>query len=223
MLNGMPEIPIDELCDRYRRVYVAAVADALDDKGAWHQIVDRRIQPLTLEMKVAGPAFTMLGRPERSTDRSIRKGARAIDALRPHSVAVMDCSGEEITGHWGELLTNGAIVRGCTGAVIDGGVRDTAAILRMGFSVFCKYRSPADAKGRWNVVDFDGSVTLGGVPVRPGDFIVGDSDGVVVVPKDLIVDVLLEAEEVVKTETEIRRRVLAGESVGDLYMHYKRF
>jgi regulator of RNase E activity RraA len=73
----MPEIPIDELCDRYRR-----------------------IQPLTLEMKVAGPAFTMLGRPERSTDRTIRKGAKAIDGLRPHNVAVMDCSGEEITGHW---------------------------------------------------------------------------------------------------------------------------
>jgi regulator of RNase E activity RraA len=214
---------MEELCGRYKRLYVAAVADALDDKGAWHQIVDRRIQPLTLEMRVAGPAFTMLGRPERSTDRAIRKGARAIDGLQPQTVAVMDCSGEEITGHWGELLTNGAAVRGCTGAVIDGGVRDTAAILKMGFPVFCKYRSPADAKGRWNVVDFDCAVTLGGVPVRPGDFVVGDSDGVVVVPKALVVDVLLEAEEVVKTETEIRRRVREGESVGDLYMQYKRF
>lgn len=216
-------IPLEELCARYRRLYTPAVADALDDKGLWHQIIDRRIQPLTLQMKVAGPAFTMLGRSERSTDRSIRKGVKAVDAVRPHTIAVMDCSGEEITGHWGELLTNGTLVRGGTGAVIDGGVRDTAAILKMGFPVFCKYRSPADAKGRWNVVDFDCAVTLGGVPVRPGDFVVGDSDGVVVVPKELVVDVLLEAEEVVKTETEIRRRVREGESVGDLYTQYKRF
>jgi regulator of RNase E activity RraA len=219
----MSEIPVEELCARYNRLYTAAVADALDDKGLWYQIVDWHIQPLTLEMRVAGPAFTMLGRPERSTDRAIRKGVKAVDALRPHTVAVMDCSGEEITGHWGELLTNGARVRGCTGAVIDGGTRDVAAILRMGFPVFSKFRSPADAKGRWNVVDFDCPVTLGGVPVKPGDFIVGDCDGVVVVPADAVVEVLLEAEEVVRTESEIRERVRAGQSVAELYMQYKRF
>ena len=217
------ELPIEELCARYRGLYTAAVADALDDKGRWHQIADRRIQPLTFEMKVAGPAFTMLGRPERSTDRAIRKGVKAVDALTPLAVAAMDCSGEEITGHWGELLTTGAMVRSCTGAVIDGGVRDVAAILRMGFPVFSKFRSPADAKGRWNVVDFDCPITLGGVPVQPGDFIVGDSDGVVVVPKDLLIEVLLEAEEIARTETEIRQRVRDGQSVAQLYMEYKRF
>lgn len=217
------EIPLEEMCTRYARLYVPAVADALDDKGLWHQIVDRRIQPLTLDMRVAGPAFTMLGRPERSTDRSIRKGVKAVDAVRPHTVVVMDTSGEEITGHWGELLTNGTLVRGGTGAVIDGGVRDTAAILELKFPVFCKFRSPADAKGRWNVVDFDCPVTLGGVPVRPGDFILGDADGVVVIPQALAVDVLLEAEQVVADENEVRRRVRNKESVADLYMQFKRF
>jgi regulator of RNase E activity RraA len=218
-----PEIPLEDLCTRYRKLYVAAVADSLDDKGLWHQIIDRRVQPLTLGMRVAGPAFTMLGRPERSTDRSIRKGVKAVDAVRPRTVVVMDCSGEEITGHWGELLTNGTLVRGGTGAVIDGGVRDTAAILALEFPVFCKFRSPADAKGRWNVVDFDCPVTLGGVSVRPGDFIVGDADGVVVVPAELVVEVLLEAEQVVAEENEVRRRVLNRESVADLYMQFKRF
>ena len=218
-----PTIPIEEMSARYRRLYTPAVADALDDRGLWHQIVDRRIQPLVLGMRVAGPAFTMLGRPERSTDRAIRQGVKAVDAVRPHTVVVMDCCGEEITGHWGELLTNGTLVRGGTGAVIDGGVRDTAAILELGFPVFCKYRSPADAKGRWNVVDFDCPVTLGGVPVRPGDFVVGDADGVVVVPAALAVEVLLDAEQVVADENEIRGRVRAGESVAGLYMQYKRF
>ncbi|MDQ7857509.1 MAG: RraA family protein [Armatimonadota bacterium] len=218
-----PTIPIEEMSARYRQLYTPAVADALDDRGLWHQIVDRRIQPLVMGMRVAGPAFTMLGRPERSTDRAIRQGVKAVDAVRPHTVVVMDCCGEEVTGHWGELLTNGTLVRGGTGAVIDGGVRDTAAILALGFPVFCKYRSPADAKGRWNVVDFDCPVTLGGVPVRPGDFIVGDADGVVVVPAALAVEVLLDAEQVVADENEIRGRVRAGESVAGLYMQYKRF
>lgn len=215
--------PIEELCARYRAVYVAAVADALDDRGLWHQIIDRRIQPLTAEMRVAGPAFTMLGRPERSTDRSIRKGVAAVDAVRPNTVVVMDCSGEEVTGHWGELLTNGTLVRGGTGAVIDGGIRDTSAILALNFPVFCKFRSPADAKGRWNVIDFDCPVTLGGVAVRPGDFIVGDADGVVVVPEPLAGEILHEAEQIVAEESEVRRRVLKKESVADLYMRFKRF
>src|SRR3989442_3442576 len=122
------EIPMDQLCARYRKLYTGVIADVLDDKGLWHQIVDRHIQPLTLDMRVAGPAITMLGRPERSTDRAIRNGVKAGDAGRAYTVAAMDCSGEEITGHWGELLTNGSLVRGGTGAGIDGGVRDTAAI-----------------------------------------------------------------------------------------------
>lgn len=218
-----PVLPIEELCARFRAVYVAAVADALDGRDMWHQIVDRRIQPLTPDMRVAGPAFTMLGRPERSTDRTIRKGVAAVDAVRPHTVVVMDCSGEEITGHWGELLTNGTLVRGGTGAVIDGGIRDTSAILALKFPVFCKFRSPADAKGRWNVIDFDCAVTLGGVPVQPGDFIVGDADGVVVIPQALAVEILEEAEQIVAEEREVRRRVLNRESVADLYMRFKRF
>jgi len=217
------EIPLDQLCTRYRNLYTGVVADVLDDRGLWHQIVDRRLQPLVLDMRVAGPAMTMLGRPERSTDRAIRKGVKAVDAIRPYTVAAMDCSGEEITGHWGELLTNGTIVRGGTGAVIDGGVRDTAAILALKFPVFCKFRSPADAKGRWNVVDFDCPVTIGGVSVSPGDFIVGDCDGVVVVPAGLAVEVLLKAEQAVATEDEIRQRIQQGQSLAQLYMKYERF
>jgi regulator of RNase E activity RraA len=217
------QLSTEEMSARYRQLYTGAIADVLDDKGLWHQIVDKRIQPLTLEMRVAGPAITMLGRPERSTDRAIRKGVKAVDAIKPHTVAVMDCSGEEITGHWGELLTNGAMVRGGTGAVIDGGIRDTAAILALKFPVYAKYRSPADAKGRWNVVDFECAVKIGGVAVRPGDFVVGDADGVVIVPAELAVEVLLESEECVRTEAEIRKRVLRGESLAQLYMQYERF
>jgi 4-hydroxy-4-methyl-2-oxoglutarate aldolase len=89
--------------------------------------------------------------------------------------------------------------------------------------VYAKYRSPADAKGRWNVVDFECPVKIGGVAVSPGDFIVGDADGVVIIPAELAVEVLLESEECVRTEAEIRQRVLRGESLAQLYMQYERF
>src|SRR5205809_4385235 len=76
---SVTQISVEELCGRYRKLYTGAIADVLDDKGLWHQIVDHRIQPLSLDMRVAGPAITMLGRPERSTDRAIRKGVKAVD------------------------------------------------------------------------------------------------------------------------------------------------
>ncbi|QOC91271.1 RraA family protein [Micromonospora craniellae] len=214
--------PVDEICRRFGKLYVAAIADALDDAGLWHQVMTD-VLPLTTDMAVAGVAFTALGRPERSTDRSVRLGARMIDELSAGEVAVLDCAGDRTVGHWGELLTNGAMARGAVGAVIDGGVRDTGAILPLKFPIFNRFRSARDAKGRWNVVDMQSPVVCGGVRVHPGDIIVGDSDGVVVVPRAIAMDVLVEAEATVRTETEIRQRVRAGESVGTLYQQYERF
>ncbi|MEW6229895.1 MAG: RraA family protein [Bacillota bacterium] len=219
----MTAIELEEICARYEKVYVPAVADALDSRGLWHQILDASIQPLDLSMKLAGPAFTMFGAPSRSTDKSIRLAVKALDELSPFCVAMMATSGDRSTGHWGELMTNAALYRGCRGAVVDGGIRDTAAIRALGFPVYYKFRCPGDALGRWNVTDYQCSVEVGGVLVRPGDFVVGDADGVVVVPRDLVLEVLVEAEEIVKTETEIRRRVRQGESVAKLYLEYDRF
>ncbi|MDA8310810.1 MAG: RraA family protein [Actinomycetota bacterium] len=216
------QVSPSEICARFRDVYVPAVADVLDDRGLWHQVMDN-ILPLATDMKVAGTAFTALGRPERSTDRSIRLGAKMIDQMSQGEVAVFDCSDDRTVGHWGELLTNGALARGAVGAVIDGGVRDTATVLNMGFPVFNRFRSARDARGRWNVVDMQIPIVCGGVLVRPGDYIVGDADGVVVVPHEIAAEVLVDAEKTVAVESEIRARVRAGEKVGDLYMSYERF
>jgi len=219
----MAEIPLPEICERYKRLYTPAVADILDSQGLWHQIMDNDLKGLTLEMIVAGPAFTVFGMSERSEDRSIRKGPLVVDRLGAYQVAVFETSGDTKTGHWGELLSNAARARGAHGAVIDGGVRDTRYILEMGFPVFCKFRCPGDATGRWNVVDMEIPVTVGGVRVHPGDFIFGDADGVVVVPRELTTQVLLEAEAVLSLENEIRQKVRGGASVEKLYQSYERF
>ncbi|MEA4884650.1 MAG: RraA family protein [Clostridia bacterium] len=219
----MEAIGVEELCRRYEQVYVAAVSDALDAAGYWHQALDSGLQPLNCGTKLAGPAFTMFGGPNRTTDKSLRKSPQAVDQLAPFSVVVMGTSGDPITGHWGELLTNAAMYRKCRGAVVDGGVRDTASIRALGFPIYYRFRSPRDASGRWNLIDYQCPIEAGGVLITPGDFIVGDDDGIVVVPRELVVDVLLEAEAIVNTEKEIRQRVREGQSVAGLYMEYERF
>lgn len=217
------DIPLAEMCERFKKIYVPAIADVLDDLGFWNQVMHEDLKPLRLTDRVAGRAYTALGKPERSTERSNRLGPRMIDALKPFDVAVFDCSDDRTTGHWGELLTTGAMARGAVGAVIDGGMRDTAAILDVDFPVFHRFRVPRDARGRWNVVDMEAPIVCGGVPVRPGDFIVGDCDGIVVIPAEVATEVLIESEKTVEIEGEIRDRIQRGELVGDLYMAYERF
>lgn len=216
-------IPLPEICQRYKKLYSGLISDCLDRVGLWNQFMDRSIMPLKDHTIIAGPAFTVNGRPERSLDKSIRLGPRVVDELKPLDIAVMQTNGDTQTGHWGELLSNGALARGAGGAVIDGGIRDTGFILELDFPVFYKFRCPGDALGRWNVTDIQIPITAGNVRVRPGDFIFGDPDGVVVIPQELTETILLAAEKALEEENEIRQRIRKGEKLAELYLKYEHF
>jgi len=213
-----------EICERYKKLYVAAVSDVLDSMGHWHQVMEIGLQPLDVRnCKIAGPAFTMMGMGSREMDKTKRLAVKAIDELYEYSVPVMTTNGDTRTGHWGELLSNAAIVHGCNGAVVDGGIRDCEAIDELGFPIFYKFTCPGDALGRFNIIDFECTIECAGVVVHPGDFIFGDRDGVVVVPKDLTEKVLIEAEGILEVENEIRQRIKNGEKVAELYTQYDQF
>lgn len=217
------DIPIPELVERYKLLYSGLISDCLDRVGLYYQFMHHSIQPMSNSIVIAGPAFTVSGSGERTLDKSKRLGTKVVDDIGPYEVAVMQTNGDEQTGHWGELLSNGAIVRGATGAVVDGGIRDSAAIRKLGFPIFCKFHCPGDAYGRWNVVDIQVPISAGNVKVCPGDFIFGDSDGVVVIPKHLVVKILLASEKARDEENEIRSRILNGEKLTDLYTQYEQF
>jgi regulator of RNase E activity RraA len=100
--------------------------------------------------------------------------------------------------------------RGCVGAVVDGGLRDTKFVLDLGFPVFCRFRSSASSIGRWDILDWNCEITIGDVVVRPGDWVVGDADGVVVVPAGIVDDVIAGAEAKADEEEEMRRELAGG-------------
>jgi 4-hydroxy-4-methyl-2-oxoglutarate aldolase len=136
---------IASVCERYKKLYVPAVVDTLDRKGLWNQILSSEIMPLTDETKIVGPAFTMFGQSTRMTDKTRRLAPKALAEVVPYSICVMATSDDRQTGHWGELMTVAAKFKGCTGAVVDGGIRDTDRILREKFPIFYKFRCPGDA------------------------------------------------------------------------------
>lgn len=212
------------IAERFKKLYVPAVCDVLDGYDLRYQYAHHSINPLSPDMMVAGPAFTIQGRANSTLDQSKRLGPKVIDSFRPGVVAMYDTMGEELTGVWGELWSSGAMKRGCVGAIVDGGIRDTAYIRRTGFPIFMKFTSPGDAYGRFNIVDFECPVNIGGVSVNPGDYVFGDEDGVVIIPKELTLEVLVEAEKIVAKEAVIREQIAETDvSLADLYVKHQRF
>jgi len=208
---------------RFHGVYVAAVCDALDDMGLRHQYLDHRFRPLNPSQKIAGPAFTIIGGPSAETDTEKRVGPRVIDQFRPGVVAVYDTQNTEGVGVWGELWAAGAAQRGCVGAVVDGGVRDTGFMREARFPIYYRFTSPGDALGRFTVIDYECPVSVGGIRVSPGDYVFGDEDGIVIIPSELTNEILDKAEQVSRNENRIRAAIAENQSLFELYKEFGKF
>jgi len=214
----------EELTRRYRALYTGAVSDVLDRLGHRNQTLPHYIMPLTLDMAVAGPAFTGQGYPvaDVGNDDSDTR-IRMLESIQPGTVSVWSSAGHFESAHWGEIMSNAARERGCTGAVVDGGLRDTRFILKMGFPVFCRFRCSASSIGRWEIKEWMVPITIGETIIHPGDFVFGDADGVVIIPKALTIEVLQKTEEIVQRENEMRAELAKGITVSEVYRRYGKF
>jgi 4-hydroxy-4-methyl-2-oxoglutarate aldolase len=210
--------------ERFAGVYTAALADVLDERGLREQTLPPQIRPLVPGMRVAGQAFTVEGRPadHGDWDGAIRKTLAMLGAVPAGHVAIYQCHHER-SAHFGELSATSLLTRGVAGCVIDGGCRDTRFIAEQGLPVFARHVTPEDCTWRWEVTATQAPITIGTVRIAPGDWVVGDEDGVVVVPLDVAADVLAEAERKVGTESEIREAVTRGVSPLEAYERYGTF
>ena len=223
---------IQEMAERYQRLYTAVIYDVLDSMGYPNQCLDLGIRPLLPHMRIAGPSFTVVGyRDPRSQEEHEPDKTRdfaIFDHIRPGSVVVINAEKDGHCGHWGELMSTAAQARGAVGVVIDGGIRDSGHLVRMeSWAVFVRYTSPIESSKRWKVHDFGIPIVMSGtltsqVRINPGDWIVGDSDGVIVIPKELATEVLLKAESMKEIEDKVRAEIRAGRRVKDVFDQYGR-
>ncbi len=209
---------------RYLRLYTGAIADMLDKNGYRNQVLPYHITPVTQLDRVAGPAFTGQGYPcADPTHDDTKTRIAMLDSIRPGTISVWQCGGSTDCAQWGEILSTAARQRGCTGAVVDGGVRDVDFINIMKFPVFANFKCAASSIGRWDIVECQVTVRIGNTIIRPGDFVFGDIDGVVVVPADITVDVLVAAEDVYRREKGMREELRRGVPIQDAYDKYGAF
>jgi 4-hydroxy-4-methyl-2-oxoglutarate aldolase len=202
------------LIDGFSKVAVASVADAVDKVCGQRGYMSAQIKPRINDQRICGPAATVL---EAATDEFVppQHALDLIDEAPQGSVIVIAIEGgQPDVAVWGGLMTAGAVANRHAGAVLDGAVRDLVEIRRdYGFPVYARDVSPGTTLGRYRTVASQVPVRVGDIVVHPGDLIVGDVDGVVVVPKARAAEVLAMAQEIDSRELEQAKLIIAERSL----------
>lgn len=203
-----------------RELYTPVVGDILDDLGYTHQFLPQPIRALRDEMKLAGRAMPVVmidvfGKQKRPFGLL----TEALDQLQPGEIYLAS-GGEMRCAYWGEILTATAKKRGATGAVINGFHRDTPRVLEQNWPVFSRGRFAQDSSVRTQVVDYRCQIEVGQVTIPPGGLVLGDLDGVVVVPRKVEVEVVERALAKARGEKLVRKEIEAGMSSTAAFKKY---
>lgn len=233
MLNGvtMPEWKNDDELFRMIRqeLFSAVIGDIMDKQGYLHQFLPPQIQPLDDEMFVVGRAMPVLeadtfgelvpGTANELMNQPFGMMLDALDDLKRNEVYL--CTGASPRyALWGELMTTRALKLGAAGAVLDGYTRDTKGILSLKFPTFCCGRYAQDQGPRGKVIDFRLPVEIQGVCIRPGDIVIGDVDGVCIVPQKHEADIISQAIEKARGEKLVRKAIEKGMSASEAFKKY---
>ena len=222
-------ISTEELYARYRRLYTGAIFDVLAFQHELrNQMLNRAIKPLLPEMTMAGPAYTVKGiRAPRDEAWQPDPPVDLLGGVTPGCVIVYDPGNEQACGHWGELTSNAAAYLGAQGAVVDGGLRDSTKHVQIpNWAAFGRYTSPIEAAGQQRIIATEKPILMSGslsryVRVDPGDIIFGDTDGVIVVPREIAEEVLVATEEKIAVEDRGREAIWQGMSLKEVGRKYR--
>ena len=210
--------PIDdkELLYRFEQLYTGAVNDVLREFCLIDQALPGHILPLREYRTVAGFAFTVKSAPNVLISGEMEFRVKMLDELGEDAFVVWDTTQDEKATLWGGVMTATAKGKKVKAACIDGGIRDTHQILETEFPVFYKYRISNGSLGRCLITHYQIPIQIGSTIIKPEDIIMGDIDGVLVVPRDIAYDVLIRAEEIKENEKKIFGWVKEGQSVHEI-------
>jgi 4-hydroxy-4-methyl-2-oxoglutarate aldolase len=199
----------------------AVVCDALDALGYTNQSPNIELLPVTVDTVLVGRCKTTLWEDLHESDPApYELELRAVDGCRPDDVLIAAAGGSQRSGIWGELLSTAAVNAGCVGVIVDGAVRDVRQMREMGFPVFAGSRNIYDSKDRQRVVEIDEPVEIDGVRFCPGDLVIADVDGVVVVPAEISDTAIRAAWQKVHAENITRDAIRGGMKASDAYEKY---
>jgi 4-hydroxy-4-methyl-2-oxoglutarate aldolase len=217
---SLPDTDAERFALIETKLYTSVLGDVLDGLGRVHQFLPQSIQPIRTDLRLAGRALPVLCADVFGPQRNpFGRLTEALDALAPGEVFLGRTAKAECA-LWGEITTATAKARGAAGAVIDGFHWDTPKVLEQDWPVFSRGRYAQDSGNRSIVLDFGVPIEVDGVLVRPGDLVVGDLDGVLVIPAEVENEVLERALEKAAAENAVREAIEAGMSSTEAFRTY---
>ena len=213
--KGFP-VPDKELLQRFEKLYTGAINDALREACMLEQALPGRIKPLREYKTIAGFAFTVKSAPNVKITGEMEFRTQMLDDMSEDHFVIWDTSRDDKATLWGGVMTATAKRKKIKAACIDGGIRDTHQILKAEFPIFYEYRISNGSLGRCLITHYQIPIKIGDVDIKPGDVIVGDIDGIVVVPREIAYDILIRAEQFLVNENEIFDWVHQGDSIQEI-------
>jgi regulator of RNase E activity RraA len=216
--------PADRLSDRLAACYTGVVHDVMRAMGLRDFTLPSELRPILPEQAMAGPAFTIEGRVDANADahETLLAWTGLLSQAPAGSIWVSQPN-DRVVAHMGELSAETLKNKGVRGCVADGFIRDVNFLLAIGFQAWCRGFTPRDIVGHWLPKAVNVPVTIGGVVIAPGDYMVGDRDGLIRVPKHQAAEIAAKAETAMATESLVRKAILAGTDPQQAYLKYGKF
>jgi regulator of RNase E activity RraA len=214
----------DQLSDRLAACYTGVVHDVMRAVGLRDFTLPSELRPILPEQAMAGPAFTIEGRVDANADahETLLAWTGLLSQAPAGSIWVSQPN-DRVVAHMGELSAETLKNKGVRGCVADGFIRDVNFLLAIGFQAWCRGFTPRDIVGHWLPQAVNVPVTIGGVVIAPGDYMVGDRDGLIRVPKHQAAEIVAKAETAMATESLVRKAILAGTDPQQAYLKYGKF
>lgn len=214
----------DERTQRLEKCYTGVVHDVMRAMGLRDFTLPAAIRPIMPEQTLAGPAFTIDGKvdPKADPHQTLLEWTGLLSKAKPGHIWVSQPN-DRIVANMGELSAETLKNKGVLGCVIDGYVRDVKFLLDMRFQTWATGFTPRDIVGYWLPRAFDVDIRIGDVTIAPGDYMIGDRDGLIRVPKGRIDDVIDAAEKAITAENLVRTAILAGVDPQEAYLRHGKF
>jgi regulator of RNase E activity RraA len=215
---------MDAISKRLAQCYTGVVNDVMRAMGLRDFTLPAELRPLFPERRLAGPAFTIEGRvdPRADPHETLLAWTGLLSKAKPGHIWVCQPN-DRVVAHMGELSAETLKNKGVLGCVADGYVRDVEFLIAMGFQTWSRGYTPRDIVGYWLPRAVEVDIRIGDVIIAPGDYLLGDRDGLVRIPKGLLGDVLDQAETAIGTENKVRTAILAGMDPQQAYREFGKF
>ena len=213
----------DDLTLRLERCYTGVIHDVMRAEGLRDFTFPPELRPLMPELTMAGPAFTIEGKTGKFDGHETLLGWTGLLSRAPAGHIWVTQPNDRIVAHMGELSAETLKAKGLRGCLLDGFARDTNFLLEIGFQTWSRGYTPRDIVGHWLPAATEIDIRIGDVVVSQGDYILGDRDGALRIPKAIAADVIAKAEAAISTENKVRTAILGGMDPQQAYLAHGKF